>query len=64
MWKVTAIGQDTGKEYVYRVDGPWDAGEMDVKLEAYRAHGMLKAHLTVTEYLSPANCTVRWVDGV
>lgn len=53
MWQVSAIGAETNSEYVYQVDAPDDAREMNVVRSAYRQHGELKLDNVVTEFLRP-----------
>lgn len=58
-WTVIALGMTTGAEYVYKVSGPDDARDSEVTEEAFRQHGMLFAHRTVTETLDIRTVTVR-----
>ncbi len=53
MWKVTGTGNQTGTEYVYTVDAPADAREIDVVISAAREHGMNIQRGTVNETLRP-----------
>jgi len=53
MWRVTATGRDTGATYIYEVDGPADAPEMDIIMSAFRLHGQHKRDGQVTELLLP-----------
>jgi hypothetical protein len=61
MWKVIAYGEDTGSLYIYAVEAPEDAEEVDVACFAYARHGQSKVRGDVLEYLDPGY-TTEWVD--
>lgn len=53
MWRVMATGSNTDTTYVYRVDAPAGASEMDVIMSAFRQHGQLKRDGSMPEWLLP-----------
>lgn len=61
MWKVLAYGEDTGSLYIYAVDAPEDAKEIDVVCYAYAKHGQSHSLGDVTELLGP-EWNTEWVD--
>lgn len=61
MWKVIAYGEDTGSLYIYAVDAPETAREVDVACYAYARHGQSRARGDVCEFLG-AEYTTEWTD--
>lgn len=53
MWKVLAYGSVTGSLFIYAVDAPEDALEVDVACYAYARHGMAVRDGELDEYLGP-----------
>lgn len=51
VWRVTAPGTNTGKEYSYTVDAPADAEPVDVASAAFREHGNRYRAGDATEHL-------------
>lgn len=60
-WKVLAYGADSGSLYIYAVDAPETANEIDVACYAYAKHGISHRDGDVSELLGPHN-NVEWVD--
>lgn len=52
-WRATATGQDTGREYVYDVEGPNDATPEEVTRGTLAAHGQNLLTGQVDEVVSP-----------
>jgi hypothetical protein len=61
MWRVTGTGIRTGAEFVYRVDAPADAAQMDVVMSACREHGRNIQNGTADETLNPARISAEIV---
>lgn len=52
-WRATATGQDTGREYVYEVDGPANATDEEVTHATLAMHGRNLLTGQVDEIVSP-----------